>query len=470
IRSTVPNMTFRNLELGAEGTNRNGEDGIQGNGDNLLVENCFIHGNDSVSTHGDGIQWFSGNNIVMRYNIFKNNGQHMMLTETAWGNDYVTNLEIHHNVFYNRGGDHYNGLSKKLCPPTGIWKVYHNTFDLESKDDSGYNNIFSGAGSCKAMEFRNNAVLNSHAGSLGNVTHAYNGYDNSAPYLTYQIPSTETGKVVAADLGMVDVANANYRLMASSPLIGKGENLGYTRDFDGNPLPANPSMGAFEYASGGTTPLPGDTAAPSVPMNVSATAVSTSQINLTWNASTDNVAVTKYSIYRNGALVGSTTGVLSYASQGLAAGTSYTFQVEASDAAGNKSAKSASVSAQTMVADTTEPVRSSGSPMGTLAAGSTSTVIALSTNEKSTCRYSTNSNTAFANMTGNLTASSSGLTHNANVSGLSNGQTYNYYVRCQDLAGNTNGMDYVISFSVAQPTDPVVQPPTNFRIKSMRIE
>ncbi|MEZ0391077.1 MAG: hypothetical protein ACAH59_02600, partial [Pseudobdellovibrionaceae bacterium] len=32
IRSTVPNMTFRNLELGAEGTNRNGEDGIQGGG------------------------------------------------------------------------------------------------------------------------------------------------------------------------------------------------------------------------------------------------------------------------------------------------------------------------------------------------------------------------------------------------------------------------------------------------------
>jgi hypothetical protein len=49
----------------------------------------------------------------------------------------------------------------------------------------------------------------------------------------------------------------------------------------------------------------GDTQAPSVPQNLVATAVSSSQINLTWNASTDNVAVTGYNIYRDNVLIDS---------------------------------------------------------------------------------------------------------------------------------------------------------------------
>jgi hypothetical protein len=245
------NLTFRYLELGDSGSYKLGEDGIQGSGNNLLVENCFIHDNDNITTHGDGIQWFSGNNFTVRYNLFKNNGQMFMLTETAWGNDYLTNVDISYNVFYNRGGSHYNGISKKLCPPSGIWKIYNNTFDLEAKDDSGYNNIFSGTGSCSAMEFKNNAVIYSNAGSVGGVSHSYNAYDNSGTYSVYEIP-TETGRVTAADLGFVNIAAADYHLTATSPLIGKGVNLGYTRDFDGKAVPATPSIGAFEYNSGGT--------------------------------------------------------------------------------------------------------------------------------------------------------------------------------------------------------------------------
>ena len=43
-------------------------------------------------------------------------------------------------------------------------------------------------------------------------------------------------------------------------------------------------------------------------------------------------------------------------------------------------------------------------------------------------------------------------THSTTVSGLQNGQTYNYYVRCRDLLGNINADDYRISFSVASCT------------------
>jgi Fibronectin type III domain len=90
----------------------------------------------------------------------------------------------------------------------------------------------------------------------------------------------------------------------------------------------------------------GDTQAPSVPQNLVATAVSSSQINLTWNASTDNVAVTGYNIYRDNVLIDSSP-TNSYADSGLAPGTEYDYEVSAFDAASNESARSAPDSATT---------------------------------------------------------------------------------------------------------------------------
>jgi len=47
-----------------------------------------------------------------------------------------------------------------------------------------------------------------------------------------------------------------------------------------------------------------DTVPPTVPTNLTATAISSTQINLAWTASTDNVGVTGYQIFRNGVQVG----------------------------------------------------------------------------------------------------------------------------------------------------------------------
>jgi chitodextrinase len=90
----------------------------------------------------------------------------------------------------------------------------------------------------------------------------------------------------------------------------------------------------------------GDTQAPSAPTNLAATAVSSSQINLSWTASTDNVGVSGYSVYRNGALVGSPAAA-SYSDTGLTASTVYSYTVRARDAAGNVSAASNTASATT---------------------------------------------------------------------------------------------------------------------------
>ena len=68
-------------------------------------------------------------------------------------------------------------------------------------------------------------------------------------------------------------------------------------------------------------------------------ATTTTSIAITWTASTDNVAVTGYSLYRNGAIVGSNSAT-SYAFTSLTCGTTYRFGAAAYDAAGNRSAVS----------------------------------------------------------------------------------------------------------------------------------
>ncbi len=100
----------------------------------------------------------------------------------------------------------------------------------------------------------------------------------------------------------------------------------------------NTSAQSSPPASAATLP---DTAAPSVPLGLAGTAVSPTQINLTWSASTDNVAVTSYDLYRNGNAtpIATVTGT-SYSNTGLTANITYSYTVRASDAAGNHSAQS----------------------------------------------------------------------------------------------------------------------------------
>jgi glucose/arabinose dehydrogenase/subtilisin family serine protease len=98
--------------------------------------------------------------------------------------------------------------------------------------------------------------------------------------------------------------------------------------------------------------------------------------------------------------------------------------------------------------DSTPPVRSNGQPTGTLPAGTTTTTTSLSTNESATCRYATTAGVTYGAMTSSF-STTSGTLHSTTLTGLTNGTTYTYYVRCQDPAGNANTDDFVITFSVA---------------------
>jgi chitinase len=90
----------------------------------------------------------------------------------------------------------------------------------------------------------------------------------------------------------------------------------------------------------------GDTTAPTVPANLGVTGTTTSSVSLAWTASTDNVGVTGYQVFRNGTNVATITGS-TYTDSGLAASTAYTYTVKARDAAGNVSTASNQVTGTT---------------------------------------------------------------------------------------------------------------------------
>jgi chitodextrinase len=347
------------------------------------------------------------------------------------------------------------------------------------------------------------------------------------------------------------------------------------------------SISVNTYQVGNTTPIKtqtfthgssgGDTTAPTAPTNLVATAASATQVNLSWTASTDNVAVTGYKVFRGGSQIGTST-TNSYTDSTVQAATSYNYYVTAYDAAGNNSAASNTTSATTPCAaiptdkgvatttisistagtykiwsrimapdatnnsyilqvvgndcgtvvgdsntaiaantwtwvdykdasasskitttfltngsytinmigretgvkldrvifttdqtcvpidngdncvsqtvDTTPPVRSNGTPSGALPAGTTQTTISLNTDEPATCKYATSAGVSYASMS-NTFSTTGNTSHSTTATGLTNGGSYKYYVRCQDKAStpNANQNDYLISFTVNQTVD-----------------
>ncbi len=106
-----------------------------------------------------------------------------------------------------------------------------------------------------------------------------------------------------------------------------------------------------------STPISaGDTTPPSAPSNLSGSAISSSQINLTWGASTDNFGVTGYNVYRNNVKVATIGGTnTSYGDANLVEITAYTYFIKAVDQAGNESAPSNTVSVTTQANPTPPP-------------------------------------------------------------------------------------------------------------------
>lgn len=186
-------------------------------------------------------------------------------------------------------------------------------------------------------------------------------------------------------------------------------------------------------------PQSGDTTPPTVPTGLASPSQTSNSIALSWNASTDNIGVASYDVYRGGTLVASPTGT-SYTVTGLTASTAYSFQVRARDAAGNASALSAALSVSTR-ANPTDTVAPSV-PSGLSSPSQTSSSIALSWNAST-------DNVGVAGYdvyrAGTLIASPTGTSHT--VTGLTASTAYSFQVRARDAAGNASALSSAITVS-----------------------
>jgi chitodextrinase len=131
------------------------------------------------------------------------------------------------------------------------------------------------------------------------------------------------------------------------------------------------ALGNVGFSDDQTALIP-DVTPPTTPGSFTATAASPIKINLAWGASTDNVKVSEYRVYRNSQLITTTTS-RSYADNNLQPNTTYTYGVEAVDSSGNVSGR-ASVNGTTQ-ADTTLPSVSISAPASGATVSGTSVTI-----------------------------------------------------------------------------------------------
>jgi chitodextrinase len=195
------------------------------------------------------------------------------------------------------------------------------------------------------------------------------------------------------------------------------------------PFPVIASYAALELGSIGSVASP-DITAPSLPTGLAATVRSSARIDIAWNASTDNVGVQGYRVYRGSTLV-ATVASPRYSDTGLTASTQYSYRVASVDAAGNASAQTGSVSATTQGVDSTKPTI----PTSLSATATAWNVVSLSwtasTDNVAVTRYTVlRGGISISVVDGSVT---SFVDH-----GTSGKTQYSYTVKASDAAGNTS--------------------------------
>jgi cellulose 1,4-beta-cellobiosidase len=186
-----------------------------------------------------------------------------------------------------------------------------------------------------------------------------------------------------------------------------------------------------------SAPSGSDTTPPSSPTSLAGTP-GLNSASLTWTASTDNVGVTGYKVYRGGVLVGSPVGT-SFAESGLTNGVAYLYTVKATDAAGNLSGASNQVSVTP--ADTQAPTVPTGIMLTQVAATHSITVSwTASTDNVAVQKYRVYRN-------GTLVGQPTTTTYSD--AGLGNGATYSYRIAAVDAAGNASAQSPAVSTYVS---------------------
>jgi chitodextrinase len=201
-----------------------------------------------------------------------------------------------------------------------------------------------------------------------------------------------------------------------------------------------------------TTLTASDITAPSAPTTLVATSITHSTFTLSWTASSDNIAVTGYTIFQNGISIGTST-TTSYSVSNLNAITTYIYTVLAFDAATNNSAVSNSLSVTTLAAtDSTAPTVPNQLIASAITQTSFTVSWAASTDAVGVTGYKIFKNSVLLGTTNTTNYALPGLTANT---------VYSIQVSAYDAANNSSSLSNALSVTtLAAPATPDTIAPT----------
>jgi chitodextrinase len=203
-------------------------------------------------------------------------------------------------------------------------------------------------------------LVRTNAGDWSSHTFGTVADDHTRPMVLLDETNREIYVFATAPVGGGSIHYKTSPMSSISFASGRGSKFvtwpgGILNDVTGTKQPVNAGSGIVVLASdssayryyhaelGLDSP---DTQAPSVPVGLSASAASPALVELTWSTSTDNVGVAGYTVYRDGVSVGTTT-TTSFSDAAAAPNTTYTYTIDAFDAAQNRSAQSTAASVTT---------------------------------------------------------------------------------------------------------------------------
>src|SRR3989344_1636262 len=314
--------------------------------------------------------------------------------------------------------------------------------DIITKVGGGADYYFQVSNNQLQVGFANGGSWYSHSTTnasmpLSTWTHVAGIFDDSANILTIYINGVQQGSQTVTAV----------RMSSADPVhIGMGwPNQSWNGRLDeariyNRALTASDIQTLYAYTGG-----PPDTQAPTTPTNLTASAISSSQINLSWTQSTDNIGVTGYRVYRGGTQVASPS-TTSYSDTGLSPSTTYSYTVAAVDGAGNVSVQSTSASATTQAPpppDTQAPTTPTNLSVTAQSSSQVNLSWTASTDNVGVTGYRVERCTGASCTTFSQISTPSSTTYND--TGLAANTTYRYRVRAVDAAGNLSGYSSIVN-------------------------
>ncbi len=199
-----------------------------------------------------------------------------------------------------------------------------------------------------------------------------------------------------------------------------------------------------------------DTTAPNAPTNLKISLNNANQVDLGWDAATDNVGgsgVAGYNVYRDGVIKANKQTATTFSDKTVSADTYYTYEIETVDKAGNISPRTPIATRTPSGADTTAPSAPSG-VSATADSTSQITVKWTKSPESDVAKY-------FVQRDGIVVGSVAATSTSYVDKNLQADTSYSYVVIAQDTAGNSSAGSQAATAKTPPILPPVdVTPPT----------